>query len=46
MQQWGGWLYDNREDPYQLRHEVGDPAFAEVRGRLDAKLDRWLMHFR
>jgi arylsulfatase A-like enzyme len=39
----GPWLlYDNRDDPYQLRNEIDNPAFAGIRQELDAELDRWL----
>ncbi|QYN39362.1 sulfatase [Pseudonocardia sp. DSM 110487] len=39
----GPWLlYDNRDDPYQLRNEIDNPAFAAIRQELDAELDRWL----
>lgn len=38
-----GWvLYDNREDPYQMRNLVDDPASQEVRSSLEAELQYWL----
>lgn len=39
----GPWLlYDNHEDPYQLRNLCDDPAAKDLRQRLDAELDGWL----
>lgn len=39
----GGWLlYDNVEDPYQLENRIADPAYADVRGRLEDELSAWL----
>jgi hypothetical protein len=35
----GPWLlYDDQEDPFQLRNLVGEPAFAAIRGELDDRL--------
>ena len=33
-------LYDRRRDPHELRNVAGDPAYAGVRARLAARLDR------
>ncbi|WP_205857680.1 sulfatase, partial [Phytoactinopolyspora endophytica] len=39
----GPWLlYDNIDDPQQLRNRCGDPALAAEQDRLDQELDRWL----
>ncbi len=39
----GEWLlYDNRNDPYQMKNLVNDPAYAEVKAELRKELDRWL----
>ncbi len=39
----GPWLlYDNQEDPFQLRNLVHDPAHADLLRRLDARLDERL----
>ena len=39
----GPWLlYDNQQDPYQLRNLVGDPAFAKLQSNLDVRLQRRL----
>jgi len=39
----GPWiLYDNDVDPYQMKNLIDDPAYAKVRGELDAELDRRL----
>lgn len=39
----GPWLlYDNQDDPHQLRNRCDDPALAPEQTRLDAELDRWL----
>jgi arylsulfatase A-like enzyme len=42
----GPWiLYDNRTDPRQMKNLIDDPAFKEVRGRLDRLTDQWLKRF-
>ena len=33
-------LYDRRADPYQLQNVAADPAYADVRTELAAKLER------
>jgi N-acetylglucosamine-6-sulfatase len=33
-------LYDRRSDPYQLQNVASDPAFADVKAELQAKLDQ------
>jgi len=39
----GDWqLFDNREDPFQQRNRVDDPALAGVREELRRELERWL----
>ena len=39
----GPWLlYDNQEDPYQMKNLVGDPAHADVQAELEAELQRQL----
>jgi arylsulfatase A-like enzyme len=39
----GEWfLYDNQQDPYQLKNLVNDPAYAEVKAELRKELDAWL----
>jgi arylsulfatase A-like enzyme len=39
----GPWmLFDNAEDPYQLRNLIGLPAYAEVERELEATLQGWL----
>jgi len=39
----GPWLlYDNREDPYQMRNLIGDPDHAEIQAALEAELGRQL----
>ena len=39
----GPWLlYDNAEDPYQMRNLVDDPARAETQQELEADLQGWL----
>lgn len=39
----GPWLlYDNLEDPYQLRNLVGQPEHAGLESLLEAELRRWL----
>ncbi|MEC3909156.1 sulfatase [Sphingobium sp. CR2-8] len=39
----GPWLlYDNRDDPYQMRNRVDDPAMAATRNALERDLDSWL----
>jgi arylsulfatase A-like enzyme len=39
----GDWLlYDNRNDPYQLKNLVDDPACAGVKEELRKELTRWL----
>jgi arylsulfatase A-like enzyme len=35
-------LYDNAEDPYQLRNLIDDPAHADTKQWLAEELDRWL----
>jgi arylsulfatase A-like enzyme len=35
-------LYDNQADPHQLRNLVGDPAYADERARLRARLTAWM----
>jgi arylsulfatase A-like enzyme len=43
----GPWLlYDNQDDPHQLRNRCGDPALAHEQARLDAELGRWLARLR
>lgn len=38
----GPWLlYDNRDDPFQKRNRVADPAFARIREGLEADLTAW-----
>lgn len=39
----GDWLlYDNLNDPYQMRNLVNEPAFAGVKAELRKELDAWL----
>lgn len=39
----GRWcLYDNREDPYQMRNLIGDPARASLTRELDGVVIDWL----
>jgi arylsulfatase A-like enzyme len=39
----GEWLlYDNQNDPYQLKNLVNDPVYADVRAELRKELDHWL----
>jgi arylsulfatase A-like enzyme len=39
----GPWvLYDNQEDPMQMRNLVGDPDYADLQERLDARTNEWL----
>ena len=39
----GRWLlYDNREDPYQMRNLIDDPAGIKVAQELDSEVLRWL----
>ncbi len=39
----GRWcLYDNQEDPYQLKNRIDDPAFAKLAGELDGMVLDWL----
>mgnify|MGYP001286534534 CR=1 FL=1 len=39
----GDWqLFDNREDPFQQRNLVDDPAYAGIKEELRRELDRWL----
>jgi arylsulfatase A-like enzyme len=39
----GPWLlYDNQQDPYQMRNRCGDPALEEVQAGMEAELQRWL----
>lgn len=39
----GPWLlYDNLDDPHQLRNRCDDPTLALEQKRLDTELDRWL----
>ncbi|MCB9386029.1 MAG: sulfatase [Bryobacterales bacterium] len=35
-------LYDLREDPYELRNLVDDPAAAEVQAQMQARLESWM----
>ncbi len=35
-------LYHTSEDPSEMKNLAGDPAFAEVKARLSAELDRWM----
>jgi arylsulfatase A-like enzyme len=43
----GRWcLYDNRDDPYQLRNLIGDTAHAKTADDLDELLARWLKQAR
>jgi arylsulfatase A-like enzyme len=42
----GPWLlYDNQEDPYQLKNLVNDPAHAEIQAELEAKLQELLKQY-
>jgi arylsulfatase A-like enzyme len=39
----GEWLlFDNQKDPYQLNNLANDPAHADLRADLRARLDRWM----
>jgi len=39
----GPWLlYDNDEDPYQMKNLCGDPAYTEIQASLEATLQQWL----
>lgn len=39
----GPWCpYDNREDPYQMRNLIDDPARASLRRELDGRVLGWL----
>jgi arylsulfatase A-like enzyme len=39
----GEWfLYDNQNDPYQMKNLVGDPAHAGVKAELQKELQQWL----
>jgi len=39
----GEWfLYDNKNDPYQLENLVDDPNFADVKEKMQKELDAWL----
>jgi len=39
----GPWLlYDNQEDPYQMKNLVNNPEFADLQDRLDSELHRQL----
>jgi arylsulfatase A-like enzyme len=43
----GRWcLYDDREDPYQIRNLVGDPAHGRTAGELDGLIFDWLKRAR
>lgn len=43
----GPWLlYDNEVDPYQMNNLVGDPGYAEVQARLEARLNELLLKTR
>ena len=35
-------LYDLQEDPYELKNLAGDPAAAEIRSELEAKITDWM----
>ncbi len=35
-------LYDNQEDPYQLRNLIYDPEYYSLRRRLEEELQQWL----
>ena len=35
-------LYDNKNDPYQMNNLVDDPAYAEVKAKMQKELDQWL----
>lgn len=39
---WGDELYDLQKDPHELRNAANDPAFAEIKQDLEAKLDQWI----
>jgi uncharacterized sulfatase len=36
-------LYHTAEDPYEMRNLAGDAAHAEVKARLSAELERWMV---
>lgn len=39
----GEWfLYDNKNDPYQMKNLVDDPAYAAVKAHLQTELDQWM----
>ncbi len=35
-------LYDNEKDPYQLTNLIDDPAYADIRAKLDSFTNEWL----
>ncbi len=35
-------LYDLEHDPYEMKNLAGDPAYADIKGRLRAELERWM----
>jgi N-sulfoglucosamine sulfohydrolase len=35
-------LYNTADDPYEMKNQAGEPAFAEIKARLSAELDRWM----
>jgi N-sulfoglucosamine sulfohydrolase len=37
-------LYDYEADPYALNNLIDDPAYAEVRARLTANLEQWMIN--
>ncbi|WP_228479354.1 sulfatase/phosphatase domain-containing protein [Microbacterium atlanticum] len=39
-------LYDLRDDPVEVRNVADDPAYAEVRADLEAKLEQYQRHYR
>ena len=36
------WLFDREADPLEMNNLAGDPAHAELRGRMEQRLQRWI----